>query len=104
MTRKQILLVGLLMLLSFVASSLLDRKVFAEPELIQQTVQPVYTSTPKWEYKVIFIYNGVVGSASIEGEINKWADQGFELAEFVAFERAYYGSEYKYVIMKRQKK
>jgi hypothetical protein len=103
MTRKQLtLLVGFLMLLSFLAGNLLNRNVLAEPVSNLQTSLPVNTDTQKWEYKIIASYQDK--KTPFDATINKWADQGFELAEF----ETVYDSQslviHSFAVIKRPKK
>jgi hypothetical protein len=105
MTRKQLtLLVGFLILLSFLAGNLLNRNVLAEPLPNLQTSQPVNTGAPRWEYKYIVLYRETLNDS--EATMNRWGDQGFELTEFQVISN-HDPSEprhYKYLVMKRQKK
>jgi hypothetical protein len=112
MTRKQLtLLVGFLMLLSFLAGNRLNRIVLVKANTLSQTSQPVNIATPKWEYKVFSMTEKVstpnlevTAQKWLEVSMNKWGDQGFELAEFEVVYEDRHGSFYNYVVMKRPKK
>jgi hypothetical protein len=105
MTRKQLtLIVGFLMLLSFLAGNLLNRNVLAEPVPNLQASQPVNTGTQKWEYKYILSFQET--GNNLEATMNRWGDQGFDLAEFQVTlnENPSEPREYKHILMKRPKK
>ncbi len=105
MTRKQLtLLVGFLMLLSFLAGNLLNRNVLAEPETNLQTSPPVNTGAPRWEYKYIVLGQETLNAS--EATMNRWGDQGFEMTEFqiISNNDPSEPRSHTCIVMKRQKK
>jgi hypothetical protein len=102
MTRKQLtLLIGFLMTLSFLAGTLLNRKVLAEPATTLQTSQPVNPSIPKWDYVVVT--SNPYTNNDLATNLNRFGNQGFEVTEFQALAEQS-GSVTLYVLMKRQRK
>jgi hypothetical protein len=102
MTRKQLtLLIGFLMTLSFLAGTLLNRKVLAEPAITLQTSQSGILGIPKWDYVVVTSNPYTTNDLAVQ--MNRWGNQGFEVTEFQALAEQP-GSVTLYVLMKRQRK
>jgi hypothetical protein len=101
MTPKQLtLLIGFLMTLSFLAGNLLHRRVLGEPVAASQAYQAA--NLTRWEYRLVTSSPQEFGGGS-EERMNRLGDQGFEVAEFQGrFDNQ--GREFKYVLMKKQKK